>query len=91
MPDVSRLTKRQRLVFDFIVATIRSGQPAPTIREICEAANISSPNGAVCHLKALTAKGFIRMGEPNKSRSIALVADRPGVCPTCGNPVKSHA
>jgi repressor LexA len=44
----------------------------PTVRELCAAANIVSPNGVVCHLKALERKGYIRR-TPNKARALEVV------------------
>ena len=43
----------------------------PAIRDICEAFSISSPNGVMCHLKALQKKGHINRVEKrdNKQRA----------------------
>ena len=65
-----RLTKRQQRVFDFIVDRISNGH-SPTIREIAEAMDFSSPNGVMCHLSALEKKGLIERSD-QKSRSILL-------------------
>ncbi|HID77167.1 MAG TPA: transcriptional repressor LexA, partial [Planctomycetaceae bacterium] len=46
----------------------------PTVREIGRQFGIQSPNGVVCHLKALEKKGLIRR-EPHMSRAIQLAAD----------------
>ena len=53
------LTKRQTAVFDFISAYIESHKFPPTIRDIGNHFGIKSPNGVVCHLRALTKKGVI--------------------------------
>ncbi len=74
MTDYDRLTKRQREVYDFIRDKIRSRGYGPTVREIGAAFNISSPNGVMCHLKALEKKGLITR-EPNMSRAIMLTND----------------
>ena len=66
-----QLTKRQREVFEFIRDKIRNRGYGPTVREIGERFKISSPNGVMCHLKALEKKGLITR-EPNMSRAIQL-------------------
>ncbi|HAY81523.1 MAG TPA: repressor LexA, partial [Planctomycetaceae bacterium] len=65
------LTSRQRDVFEFIRGQIRTRGYGPTVREIGEAFDIKSPNGVMCHLKALERKGLI-IRSPNKSRAIEL-------------------
>ena len=47
------------------------GPRRPTVREIGEQFGIKSPNGVMCHLRALERKGLIRRS-PNKSRAIEL-------------------
>jgi repressor LexA len=59
MADVSVLTERQREIYSFIRTTIESRGFAPAIREIGEHFGIKSPNGVMCHLKALEKKGLI--------------------------------
>ncbi len=66
-----QLTKRQLDVFHFIREKIQNRGYGPTVREIGEAFEISSPNGVVCHLKALERKGLISR-EKNMSRAIQL-------------------
>jgi repressor LexA len=66
-----QLTKRQQLVYDFIRDKIVNRGYGPTVREIGEEFEISSPNGVMCHLKALEKKGLITRS-PNKSRAIEL-------------------
>jgi repressor LexA len=53
------MTKRQRLIYDQITTQqATQGYPA-TIREIADAVGIRSPNGVMCHLQALRAKGYV--------------------------------
>ena len=54
------LTARQREILNFIRAGMRKMQFPPTVREIGAAFGITSPNGVMCHLKALEKKGWIR-------------------------------
>lgn len=65
------LTTRQRDVLDFIRTKIEGRGYGPTVREIGEAFEIASPNGVMCHLKALEKKGLISR-EANRSRAIQL-------------------
>jgi repressor LexA len=66
-----QLTKKQGQVYDFIRDKIKNRGYGPTVREIGEHFGISSPNGVMCHLKALEKKGMITR-EPNMSRAIQL-------------------
>lgn len=59
MSELSNLTSKQRLIYDFICRQIDSRGFPPTIRDIGTAFDIRSPNGVMCHLKALEKKGFI--------------------------------
>lgn len=65
------MTKPQRKIYDYLVTQCHDGTP-PTIREIQAMMGVSSPNGIVCHLRALKRKGLIEMSE-NKARSIRPV------------------
>ncbi|MEL6898213.1 MAG: transcriptional repressor LexA [Planctomycetota bacterium] len=80
------LTQRQQNVYDLIRECIVQRGYGPTVREIGEHFDIKSPNGVMCHLKALERKGLIRRS-PNKSRAIELThaADRsPHAMPMVG-------
>jgi repressor LexA len=75
MPDFSQLTERQREIYDFIKGKIESRGYGPTVREIGEHFEIKSPNGVMCHLKALEKKGLIKR-EGFQARAIQLVDHR---------------
>src|SRR5262245_17306001 len=77
MPDFTQLTDRQREIYDFIQEKIDSRGYGPTVREIGVAFDIKSPNGVMCHLKALEKKGLIKR-EGFSARAIQLVDHRPG-------------
>ena len=68
------LTNRQREVYEFTRDKIQNRGFGPTVREISEAFGIKSPNGVICHLKAIEKKGLI-LREPNKSRAITLTGE----------------
>jgi hypothetical protein len=67
-------TERQMEIYAFIRDKIHSRGFGPTVREIGTAFKIRSPNGVVCHLKALERKGLITRGK-NMSRAIELVTE----------------
>jgi repressor LexA len=76
MPDFSQLTERQREIYDFIRDKIESRGYGPTVREIGQGFNIKSPNGVMCHLKALEKKGLIKR-EGFSARAIQLLDHHP--------------
>ena len=74
MADLDALTARQREIYQFIRSKIQGRGYGPTVREIGNEFDIKSPNGVMCHLKALQKKGLIHR-EPNMSRAIQLLDD----------------
>ena len=74
MALLDKLTKRQKAVYEFIRDKIRTRGYGPTVREIGDNFGISSPNGVMCHLKALEKKGLITR-EKNMSRAIQLTKE----------------
>ncbi|MCA1686392.1 MAG: transcriptional repressor LexA [Planctomycetia bacterium] len=74
MADTDALTPRQREIYYFIRSKIQGRGYGPTVREIGLQFQIKSPNGVMCHLKALQKKGLIHR-EPNMSRAIQLLDD----------------
>ena len=76
MTDFSTLTPRQREIYEFIREKIESRGYGPTVREIGLGFEIKSPNGVMCHLKALEKKGLI-IREGFSARAIKLVDHRP--------------
>src|SRR5688500_1903787 len=77
MPDFSQLTERQREIYEFIRLKIESRGYGPTVREIGNAFEIKSPNGVMCHLKALEKKGLIKR-ESFSARAIELIGHKFG-------------
>jgi len=86
MSIYKQLTKRQKSIFVFIRDKIDNRGYGPTVREIGEKFEIASPNGVMCHLRALEKKGLITR-EPNMSRAIqiadAVIEAETGL-PLCG-------
>lgn len=85
MDAFEQVTRRQQAVYEFIREKIRHRGYGPTVREIGQKFGIRSPNGVMCHLKALEKKGLISR-EPNMSRAIQLAAEpiQPGGLPLVG-------
>jgi len=69
--DRPALTPRQKEIYDFLKDKIINRGYGPTVREIGEEFGIRSPNGVMCHLKALEKKGLITR-EAHMSRAIQL-------------------
>lgn len=88
-PNRPPLTSKQRAFVDFIRSfTADRGFP-PTVRNLGDQFLIKSPNGVMCHLKALERKGYI-LREAKRSRAIVLIEERPtshlpllGMVPSC--------
>lgn len=71
MASLDSLTDRQREIYEFVREKIVNRGYGPTVREIGARFGIKSPNGVMCHLKALEKKGLINR-EANMSRAIQL-------------------
>jgi repressor LexA len=69
------LTTRQREIYEFLKDKIINRGYGPTVREIGSQFGIRSPNGVMCHLKALERKGLITR-EQHMSRAIQLTEPR---------------
>lgn len=71
MSDRRPLTKKQQQIYEFIKDKIMNRGYGPTVREIGAHFGIRSPNGVMCHLKALEKKEMIVRDE-RMSRAIQL-------------------
>ena len=83
MQSTQLLTHRQREVYEYIRMFIHRRGYGPTLREIGQRFSMQSPNGPLCHLKALEKKGFIHRGR-RLSRSIQLLESRDEGVPLAG-------
>jgi repressor LexA len=68
MTDRPALTQTQQHILDFIRTYIEQNGYPPAIRDIGRAFEIKSPNGVMCHLRALQKKGYIHRDEKNEDR-----------------------
>ena len=80
MTEQAQMTSKQQEIFAFIRGYIEEHGYPPAIRDIGKAFDIKSPNGVMCHLRALQKKGYIHRDEKNetqggKARAITI----PGV------------
>jgi repressor LexA len=71
MAERRSLTRKQQQIYDFIKDKIMNRGYGPTVREIGAHFGIRSPNGVMCHLKALEKKEMISRDE-RMSRAITL-------------------
>ena len=69
--EEKKLTKKQKVVLQYIKKYVVSHGYAPTVREICQGLNLSSPATVHSHLSQLQDKGFIRKGK-GKFRTIEV-------------------
>lgn len=67
------LTKMQRAILAFWLDHFRQHQRFPAVREACEKFGIASPNGVVCHLKALEKKGYLQRNKGEKALARSYV------------------
>lgn len=77
MSDSSAITPRQNEILIYIREKIMERGYPPSIREIGEAFSIVSPNGVMCHLKALEKKGYIErnkgvLNQKSAARAITI-------------------
>src|SRR3954454_14100439 len=97
MADQTVLTRRQREILDFINRKIDTRGFPPTIRDIGTAFDIKSPNGVMCHLKALEKKGYIsRVGKSARAiRPTHRMVIKPGLpfkgLVAAGTPIAAEA
>ncbi len=68
MSEQPALTSKQTKILDFIRKYIEQNGYPPAIRDIGNAFKIKSPNGVMCHLRALQKKGYIQRDEKNDDR-----------------------
>jgi repressor LexA len=59
-PKPADVSPRQQQMLSLMLRCLLSGY-LPSYRELCEEMNIASPNGVVCHLKALEGKGYLEI------------------------------
>jgi repressor LexA len=68
MSELPALTSKQKAIFNFIRKYIQETGYPPAIRDIGNAFDIKSPNGVMCHLRALQKKGYIHRDEKTETK-----------------------
>lgn len=66
------LSPRQAAILDYIKEKIATDGYPPSMREICEAVDLSSPSTAHAHIHALAQKGYLKLN-PNKKRAMEVL------------------
>lgn len=74
MTNKEPLTAKQEQIFNFIKEEISSKGYPPSVREICDAVNLSSTSSVHAHLKTLEKKGYIK-SVSSKNRAIEVLDD----------------
>ena len=69
---MEKLTKRQQLIYDFIINEVETKGYPPSVREIAEAVGLASSSTVHGHLERIENKGYIRR-DPTKPRAIEIV------------------
>ena len=73
---MSKLTRRQQAILEFIRRNVHDKGYPPSVREIGEAVGLASSSTVHGHLERLQAKGYLRK-DPTKPRAIELLEDVP--------------
>ena len=71
------LSKKQKEIYDYIVAVQAAKGYPPSVREICEAVNLQSTSTVHGHLNRLERKGYIRR-DPSKPRALEILLNADG-------------
>ncbi|MBO5648708.1 MAG: transcriptional repressor LexA [Clostridia bacterium] len=71
---MEKLTKKEQLVYDFIVDTIRRDGYAPSVRDISLAVDMKSTSTVHHYIASLEKKGYIQK-ESGKSRTLRIERD----------------
>jgi len=74
--DYIDLNPRQAAILDYIKHEIKNRGYPPSVREICDAVNLSSPSTVHFHLTSLEKKGYVRR-DPQKPRAMEVLDINP--------------
>ncbi|MEK7158978.1 MAG: transcriptional repressor LexA [Patescibacteria group bacterium] len=76
---MSKLSKRQSEVLNFVKNFVKDSDYAPSCREIAEGVGLSSPATVHQHLQSLKSKGYLKIGQ-EEARGIALTSKVMTLC-----------
>ena len=71
---MEKLTRMQKVVYNYLKTQIKENGYPPSVREICDAIGLSSTSSVHAHLETLAAKGWIRRSK-SKNRSIEILEE----------------
>lgn len=78
-------TTRQAEILRFFARSWGETGRWPSIREVCAEFGIASPNGVICHIKAMVKKGeLVELSPPPGSKSSARAYAVPGLLAAAG-------
>lgn len=69
---MTKLSKRQQMILDFIKAEVNKKGYPPSVREIAQAVGLASSSTVHGHLARIESKGYIRR-DPTKPRAIEIL------------------
>lgn len=69
---MTKLSKRQQMIFDYIQSEVNEKGYPPSVREIAEAVGLASSSTVHGHLSRMETKGYIRR-DPSKPRAIEIL------------------
>ena len=72
------ITRRQHRVWRFVAAYHARNRIGCSVRDICEEFGFSSPNGALCHLVPLRARGWVEWRDGRANSIIPTLASLEG-------------
>lgn len=73
MKNLPPLTKKQKLVLNYIETFVQENGYTPSYREIAKGLGLSSPSTVHRHIQTLCEKGIINTGDDGAARSIELI------------------
>jgi len=73
-PGQNPITDRQQVMIDVLVVRFRADYRPASVRELMTDTGINSPNGVICHLRALVKKGFVFELDDKSSRRFVPVS-----------------
>jgi len=71
---MEKLTRMQKVVYNYLKSQIKENGYPPSVREICDAIGLSSTSSVHAHLETLASKGWIKRSKA-KNRSIEILEE----------------
>lgn len=71
---MTKLSKRQKMIYDYIKSEVKEKGYPPSVREIAKAVGLASSSTVHGHLSRMESKGYIRR-DPTKPRAIEILSN----------------